>query len=66
MSKNPLSESDICAKFITPAVIQAEWAKNVRKHDVFTKYGSQAHSLLESLLTKYQDEGMVSALDNAA
>lgn len=114
MSKKNLSESDICAKYITPAVIQVEWdealqiqrgifftkghiivlgkakwadyifyyrhfpialievkdsnhpvgdrANNVRKHDFFTKYGSQARAVLEALL----DEGMVSALDNAA
>jgi type I restriction enzyme R subunit len=40
-----------------------ERADNVRKRDVFTKYGPQARAVLEALLQKYQDEG-VSGLDD--
>jgi type I restriction enzyme R subunit len=34
-----------------------ERAENVRKRDVFTKYGPQARAVLEALLQKYQDQG---------
>ena len=39
MSKKSLSESDICAKYITPAVIQAGWdeALQIRREVFFTK-----------------------------
>ena len=39
MSKKSLSETDICAKFITPAVIQAGWdeAMQIRREVGFTK-----------------------------
>jgi type I restriction enzyme R subunit len=50
VNKKALSERDICTKYITPAVVQAGWD------------GEQARTVLESLLLKYQDEG-VSALD---
>jgi type I restriction enzyme, R subunit len=40
-----------------------ERVENVRKRDVFTKYGSQARAVLEALLQKYQDEG-VTGLDD--
>ena len=39
-------------------------ANNVRKRDVFTQYGPQARAVLEALLAKYQDEGLVTGLDN--
>jgi type I restriction enzyme R subunit len=35
----------------------------VRKKDVFTKYGPQARAVLEALLRKYEDEGVI-ALDD--
>jgi type I restriction enzyme R subunit len=35
-----------------------ERAENVKKRDVFTKYGSQARAVLDALLAKYQDEGV--------
>ena len=41
-----------------------ERANNVKKRDVFTKYGEQARAVLEALLDKYQDEGVVTGLDN--
>ena len=39
MSKKTLSEADICAKYITPAVIQAGWdeATQIRREISFTK-----------------------------
>jgi type I restriction enzyme R subunit len=37
-----------------------ERAENVRKRDVFTKYGPQAHAILDALLAKYADEGVLS------
>jgi type I restriction enzyme R subunit len=36
----------------------------VRKRDVFSRYGPQARAVLEALLTKYQDEGTMTGLDN--
>jgi type I restriction enzyme R subunit len=40
-----------------------ERAGNVRKRDVFTKYGAQARKVLEALLDKYEDEGLVDLAD---
>ena len=40
-----------------------ERANDVRKRDVFSKYGPQARAVLESLLTKYQDEGVLNLDD---
>jgi type I restriction enzyme R subunit len=50
--------------FDQPPLTRRERANNVRKRDVFTKYGPQARAVLEALLAKYQDEGVVSGLDN--
>ncbi len=41
-----------------------ERADNVRKRDVFTRYGPQARAVLEALLAKYADEGVMN-LDDA-
>ena len=41
-----------------------ERAENVKKRDVFTKYGPQARAVLDALLEKYRDEGMLN-LDDA-
>ncbi len=41
-----------------------ERAENVRKRDVFTKYGPQARTVLDALLAKYADEGVLN-LDDA-
>ena len=35
----------------------------MRKTDVFTKYGPQARAVLEALLEKYQDEGVINLDD---
>jgi type I restriction enzyme R subunit len=49
--------------FDQPPLTRRERADNVRKRDVFTKYGEQARAVLEALLRKYQDEG-VTELDD--
>ena len=41
-----------------------ERADNVRKRDVFAKYGDQARAVLDALLAKYADEGVLN-LDDA-
>jgi len=41
-----------------------ERAENVKKCDVFTKYGGQARAVLDALLNKYADEGVLN-LDDA-
>ena len=41
-----------------------ERAENIRKRDVFTKYGPQARAVLDALLAKYADEGVLN-LDDA-
>lgn len=40
-----------------------ERAENVKKRDVFTKYGPQARSVLDALLEKYRDEGILNLDD---
>jgi type I restriction enzyme R subunit len=45
--------------FDRPALTRRERADNVRKRDVFTKYGPQARAVLEALLQKYQDQGVI-------
>jgi type I restriction enzyme R subunit len=40
-----------------------ERADNVKKRDVFTKYGPQARAVLDALLEKYRDEGMLNLDD---
>ena len=40
-----------------------ERAENVRKRDVFTRYGTQARAVLEALLRKYEDEGVTNLDD---
>ncbi|MFG1290322.1 EcoAI/FtnUII family type I restriction enzme subunit R [Xanthobacter versatilis] len=40
-----------------------ERANNVKKRDVFTKYGPQARAVLDALLEKYRDEGVLNLDD---
>jgi type I restriction enzyme R subunit len=42
-----------------PPLTRKERAEGVRKRDVFAKYGPQARAVLNALLQKYQDEGVV-------
>jgi type I restriction enzyme, R subunit len=50
--------------FDQPPLTRRDRAEKVRKRDVFTKYRPQARAVLEALLAKYQDEGIVTGLDN--
>ena len=50
--------------FDQPPLTRRERAEQVRKRDVFTRFGPQARAVLEALLAKYQDEGVVGGLDN--
>ena len=43
--------------FDHPPLTRRERAEQVRRGDVFTRYGDQARAVLEALLQKYQDEG---------
>jgi type I restriction enzyme R subunit len=45
--------------FDRPALTRRERAESVRKRDIFTKYGPQARAVLEALLQKYQDQGVI-------
>jgi len=49
--------------FDRPPLTRRERTENV-KRDVFTKYGGQARAVLDALLAKYQDEGVLN-LDDA-
>ena len=49
--------------FNQPPLTRRERADNVRKRDVFTKYGAQARAVLEALLQKYQDQGVINLDD---
>jgi len=40
-----------------------ERADNIRRRDVFTKYGPQARAVLDALLAKYADEGVLNLDD---
>jgi type I restriction enzyme R subunit len=42
-----------------PPLTRRERADNVRKRDIFAKYGRQARAVLDALLAKYQDDGLV-------
>ena len=44
--------------FDQPPLTRRERVENVRRRDVFAKYGKQARAVLEALLQKYQDEGV--------
>ncbi|WP_411825252.1 EcoAI/FtnUII family type I restriction enzme subunit R [Luteolibacter sp. AS25] len=45
--------------FDQPPLSRRERADNVKKRDYFTKYGEQARAVLEALLEKYADEGVL-------
>ncbi len=51
--------------FDRPALTRRERAEQVKKRDVFTKYGPQARAVLDALLEKYANEGVVPADDVA-
>lgn len=45
--------------FDQPPLTRKERAEKVRKRNYFTKYGEQARAVLEALLDKYADEGVL-------
>jgi type I restriction enzyme R subunit len=49
--------------FDRPPLTRRERAENVRKRDVFSKCGPQARRVLEALLAKYQDDGVLNLGD---
>ena len=49
--------------FDRPPLTRRERAERVRKRDVFAKYGETAHAILEALLDKYADQGVVAIED---
>ncbi len=49
--------------FDAKPLTRKERAENVKKRDVFTKYGPQARAVLEALLEKYYDDGVISIDD---
>ena len=49
--------------FDAKPLTRKERAENVKKRDVFTKYGTQARAVLEALLEKYSDDGVISIDD---
>ena len=50
--------------FDAKPLTRRERAENVKKRDVFRKYGDQARAVLDALLAKYADEGVLN-LDDA-
>ena len=49
--------------FDAKPLTRRERAENVKKRDVFSKYGDQARTVLDALLTKYADEGVLNLDD---
>ncbi len=49
--------------FDSKPLTRQERADNVKKRDVFTKFGPQARAVLEALLAKYADEGVLNLDD---
>jgi type I restriction enzyme R subunit len=49
--------------FDRPPLSRKERAEKVRKRDVFARFGPQARAVLDALLTKYQDEGVLNLDD---
>lgn len=50
--------------FDAKPLTRRERAENVKKRDVFTRYGDKARAVLDALLAKYADEGVLN-LDDA-
>ena len=49
--------------FAAKPLTRRERAENVKKRDVFSKYGDQARAVLDALLAKYADEGVLNLDD---
>lgn len=50
--------------FDAKPLTRRERADNVKKRDVFTRYGEQARKVLDALLAKYADEGVLNLDDS--
>ncbi len=48
-----------------PPLTRRERAAQVRKRDLFTKYGEKARAVLDALLDKYSDQGLLAVEDPA-
>ena len=51
--------------FDMPPLTRKERAENVKKRNYFAKYGEKARKVLEGLLDKYVEDGIVSIENNA-
>jgi len=51
--------------FDQPPLTRRQRVAQLRRQDVFSQYGAPARAVLEALLEKYQDEGVVTGLDDA-
>jgi type I restriction enzyme, R subunit len=49
--------------FDRPSLTRRGRAENVKKRDIFAKYGPQSRAVLEALLEKYRDEGVLNLDD---
>jgi type I restriction enzyme, R subunit len=49
--------------FDQPPLTRRERAENVRKRDIFTRYGDEARAVLNALLDKYADDGVLNLND---
>ncbi len=49
--------------FDAPPLTRKERAQRVRRATIFTQYGAQARAVLEALLQKYEDDGLVDFTD---
>ena len=49
--------------FDAKPLTRRERAENVKKRDIFSKYGDQARTVLDALLAKYADEGVLNLED---
>lgn len=49
--------------FDQPPLTRRERAENVRKRDIFTRYGDEARAVLHALLDKYADDGVLNLND---
>lgn len=49
--------------FDQPPLTRKERANNVKKRNYFAKYGDQAHAVLDALLEKYADSGLLNLED---
>lgn len=51
--------------FDAKPLTRRERAENVKKRDVFSKYGNQTRAVLDALLNKYADEGVINLNDTS-